>query len=96
MKTFVFFSDFISHSLRRRVHAINERDNQTNQDFYLFICRSGYQTTIVKDPGTRLLIGLFWSRVQTKCCYGKAELEVSVHLRGAGIYNVYLSFSKSK
>ena len=59
-------------------------------------CRYGYQTTIVKDPGTRLLIGLFWSRVQTKCCYGKAELEVSVHLRGAGIYNVYLSFSKSK
>ena len=44
--------------------------------------------TIEKDPGTRLLIGLFWSRVQTKCYYGKAELEVSVHLRGAGIYNV--------
>ena len=39
---------------------------------------------------------LVWSRVQTKCCYGEAELEVSVHLRGAGIYNVYLSFSKSK
>ena len=75
---------------------INERDKWTNQDFYLFICRYGYQTTIVKDPGTRLLIGLFRSRVQTKCCYGKAELEVSVHLRGAGIYNVYLSFSKSK
>ena len=27
---------------------------------------------------------------------GKAELELSVYLRGAGIYNVYLSFSKSE
>ena len=33
---------------------------------------------------------------ETKCGYGKAELELSVYLRGAGIYNVYLSFSKSK
>jgi len=45
--------------------------------------------------GMRLLIGLFWSHVQMKC-YGKAELELSMYLRWAGIYNIHLSFSKSK
>ena len=54
MKTFAIFSDFINHSLSRRVHAINERDQLTNQDFYLFICRYGYQTMIVEDPGNEV------------------------------------------
>ena len=33
---------------------------------------------------------------EMKWCYDKTELELNMYLCGAGIYNIYLSFSKSK
>ena len=44
--------------------------------------------------GAISIVWKWWNEM--KWCYDKTELELNMYLCGAGIYNIYLSFSKSK
>ena len=53
---------------------------------------------LFRDSGDTIgaisIVWKWWNEM--KWCYDKTELELNMYLCGAGIYNIYLSFSKSK